>query len=116
VPTVLIVEDDDMLRESVRDLLRDHGFETAEAIHGRAALDYLQTNPPPCVVLLDLMMPVMNGWDFMAAVLRGQPSPIPPIVVTSAMADHAPSGAAAVLRKPFDLDELVEIVRRHCAA
>jgi CheY-like chemotaxis protein len=116
VATVLIVEDDDMLRESVRDLLRDHGFDTVEAINGRAALDYLKANPPPCVVLLDLMMPVMNGWDFMAALLRLQSAPMPPIVVTSAMADRAPSGAAAILRKPFDLDELVDIVRRHCAA
>ena len=111
---LLIVEDDDGLREALREMLEDFGFVVDEAPHGKAALEYLRTNPMPCLVLLDLMMPVMNGWEFMAAVQREPGLPTLRVVVTSAVADSAPTGILAAVKKPFDIDKLVSVVRNYC--
>ncbi len=72
---LLLVEDDETLRESLRETLEDYGFSVDEAEHGRAALEYLRSHASPCLVLLDLMMPVMNGWEFMAACSSSGASP-----------------------------------------
>jgi CheY-like chemotaxis protein len=113
---LLIVEDDDGVRESLRETLEDFGFRVDEARHGKAALEYLRCNPSPCLVLLDLMMPVMNGWEFMAAVQREPDIPTPRVVVVSAVADSAPQGILGRVKKPFDIDGLVSMIRELCPA
>jgi CheY-like chemotaxis protein len=62
---VLIVEDDEAIRETLRELLEFEGFEVATAANGREAVSQLQRTERPCLILLDLMMPVMNGWEFL---------------------------------------------------
>src|SRR5262245_36830107 len=63
--SVLVVEDDDGIRESIVEILRDEGYLVHEASNGREALEQLKDGQRPCVVLLDLMMPVMSGWQFL---------------------------------------------------
>ena len=114
-PCVLIVEDDEMLRRSLRDLLHDEGFAVAEAVNGRAALDYLRQEPAPSVILLDLMMPVMTGREFLEHQLRDAALAKIPVVVLSAV-DEASRAVSAQehLSKPFRIEELLAALSRYC--
>jgi CheY-like chemotaxis protein len=119
---VLVVEDDADVRAAIALFLASHGYEVLEARHGAEALALLRdaaaSGPAVGLVLLDLMMPVMDGWTFRAEQL-GDPAlaSIPVIVVT---ADAAAAGksrqlaAAAFLLKPIDLDDLLDLVRACC--
>ena len=112
---VLVVDDDDGIRSVVVPTLEDEGYETAEATNGAEALAYVRARMP-ALILLDMRMPVMNGWEFAAAYGEIAP-PRAPIVVVTAGRDAAEKardiGAAGYLGKPFDLDQLSEIVARH---
>jgi CheY-like chemotaxis protein len=114
--TVLIVDDDQDLRDMVALCLSTEGFETATAADGEQALARLRRDPTPSVVLLDLRMPVMNGFEVLAAVRRDPALAATPIVVITG--DHASAsravaaGAAGCLVKPIDLDDLLEVARR----
>jgi two-component system, chemotaxis family, chemotaxis protein CheY len=109
---VLVVDDDDSIRQIVRIFLTDEGYEVLAAAHGKAALDVLDDFAPD-LILLDLRMPVMDGWEF-ARCYRERPRPHAPIVAfvaaLNAEQDSAEVGADAVLSKPFDLDELARAV------
>jgi CheY-like chemotaxis protein len=112
---VLLVDDDEDLRDSIAELLRRRGYRVATADDGHAALAIIATTQLPCVVLLDLVMPGMDGWKFLALV-QADPvmSSIPIVIASGHAATHAPTGIAGVLHKPFDLQELYEVVARHC--
>src|SRR5690242_695856 len=86
VREVLVVEDDSDLRESLSQALRDHGFAVTPASNGQQALDLLRSGTRPTVILLDLMMPVLNGWELRDA-LREDPvlSGIPQLVISAYM-------------------------------
>jgi CheY-like chemotaxis protein len=104
---VLLVEDDVGIRSVLAACLREEGYEVAEATNGREGLAHLQ-HWRPDVVVLDLMMPVLDGWGFLAQ-RRVLPSlaAIPVVVMSAALALREPLqqlGAAAILPKPFDLD------------
>lgn len=113
---VLFVDDDPDLREAVHMMLDLAGYEVRCVENGERALDAV-AEKMPAVVLLDMLMPVMNGWDC-AAALRARYGPNVPIVVVTA-AEHARAraaqigGVADVLRKPFDMDDLLGIVARY---
>ncbi len=112
---VLLVDDDADLRDSISDLLRARGYSVVTAADGRAALDAIAHQPRPCVVLLDLVMPGMDGWRFFTVVKADPQLATIPIVIASAhAATHAPSGSDGVLHKPFELSELFAVVARHC--
>jgi CheY-like chemotaxis protein len=115
---VLVVEDDREQRETLCAMLDLEGFGHAEAANGREALDYLNLSPAPCLVLLDLEMPVMNGWDFRVAQLAdARLSRIPVVVVTAndeGLARHFP-GVVGFLWKPLKFERLVAILERSCA-
>ncbi|MCU1281593.1 MAG: response regulator [bacterium] len=116
---VLVVEDDEDIRADLTAILRVKGFDVDEAANGREALAQLQRGARPCVIVLDLMMPVMNGWELRAA-MRGDPAlGAIPVIVVSGKGRIAPDEAqtlapAAVLVKPFELSELLELVARFC--
>jgi CheY-like chemotaxis protein len=113
--TVLVVEDEEELRDSIRDLLEDTGYIVVTACDGQEALDALAGVEYPCVVLLDLLMPRMNGWDFFAA-LRARPNlAAVPVVVYSSAPDSAPQGVTRVLSKPLQPERLLSVVREYCA-
>jgi CheY-like chemotaxis protein len=115
---ILLVEDDAGARDALSDILRDEGFEVATVENGREALDYLQSSPAPCLILLDLVMPVMDGWEFRERQLREPRLSTIPVVVLTATAGQGVAGVATsdILRKPVDFGALLEHVERHCSS
>jgi CheY-like chemotaxis protein len=109
---VLITEDDHEIREALEVLLADVGFRVLTAADGRQALTLLKrlrgTADFPTVMLLDLMMPTMNGWELLLE-LRADPELAAlPVVIVSAFADQAPKeGVRAVLKKPVQVSQLL---------
>jgi two-component system chemotaxis response regulator CheY len=111
---VLVVDDDDAIRLLVIETLRFEGFPVAEAAHGAAAVAAIEA-APPAVVLLDMRMPVLDGWG-VARWLRERGGGVPVVVMTAASdagrwAEEI--AAEGVLSKPFDVDDLVQIVGRY---
>ena len=115
---VLVVDDDRDIRDSLVELLQDQGYRAAGAANGLEALEVLRTSAPlPCVILLDLMMPMMDGWEFREAQLQNPAWTQVPVIVISAYNDleaKAHTLAAEHLRKPLATRTLIEAVRRHC--
>jgi CheY-like chemotaxis protein len=113
---VLLVDDDEGICDFVRMALHDAGFDIATAPNGRAALDLLPSFQPG-LILLDMRMPQMDGWQF-SREYRATPGPHVPIVVVTAARDAAQSAAEvnadAHLAKPFRVADLIQIVRRFC--
>ena len=112
---VLIVEDDPELREALRELLLDQGYEPAEAANGLQAIEYLREGRRPQVIVLDLSMPVVNGWEFRIA-QQANPSfsQIPVVVLTAqddTPAELAWMKAVALLKKPVDVDRFLQALR-----
>jgi two-component system, chemotaxis family, chemotaxis protein CheY len=110
----LVVEDDAVIREMVAELLADEGYRVLTAAHGAAALDILRRDKPD-VILLDMRMPVMDGWTF-AKEYRKAMAPRVPIVVMTAALDALcwaqEIGADGVLPKPFAIEDLLAVVQR----
>jgi CheY-like chemotaxis protein len=116
--TILIVDDDDDVRNAVAEVLEDGNYRALRASNGEAALEQLRTvTPRPCVILLDMMMPVMDGTQFRARQQSDEALRQIPVVVLSAHTDATRSAnmaAVAFLKKPVDLGELLQIVERYC--
>ena len=117
---VLIVEDDADLREMMAQLLLLEGFHVATASNGREALDYLDravNGETPNLILLDLMMPVMDGWEFRRKQQANPRLAQLPVIVLSALDQSraADVKANAFLKKPLDFDRLLQLVRSYAA-
>ena len=111
---VLIVEDDRWIRESLKELLADEGFIVSTAEHGGQALTLLREGLRPTVVLLDLMMPIMDGWQFLEIIRADDDLQLLPVIVVSAAhGKGTPAGATACLDKPVSLDVLLQEVEIH---
>ncbi|MES2261807.1 MAG: response regulator [Pseudomonadota bacterium] len=108
--TILIVDDDADIRAVLSEFLESEGYTIATAANGSDALAYLHQHPRTSVILLDLMMPVMNGYQFIAAQrLDALVSAIPVVVMTARGAiEPGLVGVTRVLPKPMDLDDLLE--------
>lgn len=108
------MEDNPDIRDAVAEILREEGFEVVTASNGREGLGQLAQMMRPCLILLDMNMPVMDGREFMDWV-RGDPE-LRSCTVLIVTADKIapPLGAAAYLRKPFDIGELLGAVERYC--
>ena len=115
---VLVVEDDPTIREVLVEVLAEHGYDAIGASNGREALDTLTASSDrPCVILLDLMMPVMDGRSFREQQLQSPDLSTIPVIVISAHLDHTVANdlnAAAYLRKPVKLAEVLRSVRTYC--
>jgi CheY-like chemotaxis protein len=114
--TVLVIEDEDQARELLVEILNLEGFKAVGFSNGAEALNYLRNSAPPCLIVLDILMPVMNGRQFRAAMLE-QPrlAKIPVIVVTALeVAAARDLNAVYVLRKPVDIEVLLNAVRAYC--
>ena len=107
---ILVVDDDAAIREALRDALSDEGYDVVMAADGREAL--AQMSPRPALILVDLMMPELDGWELIDELQRTAPLADIPVCVLSAIATHAPPKASAVLRKPVKLDELLATIER----
>ena len=114
-PAILIVDDDTDLREVLGELLSDEGYATQLCANGRVALDLLRSGTRPRLILLDLMMPEMDGWAFRQAQLQDAQLREIPVVVMSASrgVDDAVLGGAEILQKPLGLQEILGAVERN---
>lgn len=116
---ILIVEDDLDLREALSEVLRDEGYSVAMAADGREALDHLRRQSRPSLILLDLTMPVMNGWQFRAEQRQDPALSGIPVVVLSAGDYRAEQmrqlGVTDYIRKPIELKHLLRTIERYCS-
>jgi CheY-like chemotaxis protein len=115
---VLLVEDDPDIRESMRIVLEDVGYVVMTAANGKEALEWLERQTEPCLILLDLMMPVMSGGEFLAFVRKQQNLAGIPVVVVSAWPGEAARlrhQAQGFVRKPLALDSLLNTVAKFCS-
>jgi CheY-like chemotaxis protein len=117
-PNVLIVEDHSDVRRTLAELLQEVGYAVTSAADGQEALDRLRTTPLPNLILLDLLMPVMDGWEFRRR-QREDPAiaAIPIVVISGGETSPHSSGfvdAASYLLKPIDVDVLLSTIGRLC--
>ncbi len=113
---ILVVEDNDDVREMMAVTLELEGHQVSTAANGRDALEQLRTGEKPCVILLDLMMPVMNGWEFRRELERDPALADVPVVVISAATGELVRNtrADAFIPKPIDMDHLLDVVCDLC--
>lgn len=112
---ILVVEDDEGILSTLELVLVEEGYRVVTAADGAAALDIVERQKP-ALILLDMKMPVMDGWAF-ARAYRDKPEPRAPVLVVTAARDAAQRakevGADGYLPKPFDIDDLIELVGRY---
>ena len=113
--TILVVEDNDDVRDMMTVTLELEGHEVYTAANGRQALAQLENGVRPCVILLDLMMPVMNGWEFRSALQRDPRfRDIPIVVISAAGAEIISQATDPFIPKPIDVDTLLDVVCDYC--
>lgn len=109
--TIMIIEDDSAIRDSLRELLESEGYNVILAEHGQVALTHLEKDLKLDAILLDLSMPIMDGKTFLREIVRLFPSlgKLPIIIMTAAGPGEIPRDHAKerILRKPLDVDELI---------
>jgi CheY-like chemotaxis protein len=118
-PLVFVVDDDDDTRSCVCSVLEEEGYGVACAKNGQDALEQLKRISRPNLVLLDLMMPVMSGWDVLDELRKNPALAALPVVVFTAAGESGVNDRGLqkpVLRKPIDLDLLLEMVNKICEA
>jgi CheY-like chemotaxis protein len=117
--TILVVDDDSALRNTLIEILEEEGYRASSASNGQEALEFLRRQgPPPSLILLDMMMPVMDGWAFREEQRNDQTLSGIPVVIFSAQGNvsemAASVSASGYLKKPLLLKELLEVVGRYC--
>jgi len=113
--TILVVDDDQGAMEALSDILEYEGYHVERAQNGRQALEHLQTTRPcPDLIVLDLLMPVMDGWEFRMRQKEDPELAGVPVLVVTAIGATAGFDAVSVLRKPVDVDALLRTVARYC--
>jgi len=114
--SILVVEDDEDIAWILRELLASEGYDVVVASNGKQALELLPKMQAPCLVLLDLMMPVMNGWEFLRAKVQDARIAPLPVVVVTAYDDQsaAQDDVKQIIRKPIEMDTLLKVVREYC--
>ena len=116
--SILIVEDDPDIRSTLQEILSIEGYSASVASNGRDAVSLLKEMRRPCLILLDLMMPVMNGWEVLKELQEDVFLATIPVVVISAASNgkSRPAGAVGYIKKPVDLDSLLRIIKKHCGS
>jgi len=116
--TILLAEDNSDTRDAIAQVLVVEGYTVVTAVHGRQALEHLQGGLRPALILLDLMMPVMDGWEFRRMQLSEPALAAIPVVLISAHDEVARAGdtlrAAGVVRKPVDIEEMLRTIEALC--
>jgi CheY-like chemotaxis protein len=114
---VAIIEDDSEFRNMLRELLEEEQYRVVAVSNGAEALEVLRGETVPSVILLDVSMPVMDGFDFLR--FRNEDprlATVPVVLVTNARPHERPTiGVSDVVRKPIDIDEILFAIKRHCA-
>jgi CheY-like chemotaxis protein len=105
---ILVVEDNPIASRQFAAVLAGQGYDVVAVGDGQEALDFLAANPPPDLILLDMLMPVLDGWQFLGL----RPQPQVPVIVASSTSPPEREGCAGFLRKPIESEELLAEVRR----
>jgi CheY-like chemotaxis protein len=116
--TILVVDDHQAVRESLQELLRAEGYLVVTAADGREALAILYRGLRPCLIIMDLMMPVMNGFEFREQQLRHPDLSRIPFIAYSAVVDTKNThhlNADAYFEKPTDPQQVLSVIRQFCA-
>jgi CheY-like chemotaxis protein len=118
--TILIAEDDRITREWMAFVLQAEGYRVVLAANGQVALDQLRLGPRPDLIVLDMLMPVLDGWHFLAQLKRQTPQPsIPIMIVTASILTPAwaqAQGCSGFVKKPLEADRFLVEIRRCLAA
>lgn len=114
--SVLLVEDDHDIRVAVRSILEEEGYEVFTAAHGREAIALLNraTTTLPRLVLIDLKMPVMDGWELISLLKDDPRLSALPLVVLTGLDQQPPGPITAFLRKPLEQNSLLAMARHYC--
>ena len=112
---ILLVEDDSDLREATAGALEDSGYRVATAVNGLEGLEWLrEAEHPPSLILLDLMMPIMDGWQFRIEQRKDPALATIPVVILSAMVNASTLDGDEAMQKPVKLKSLLALVARYC--
>jgi CheY-like chemotaxis protein len=113
---ILVVEDDDAIRSAVVDLLALEGYEAVPAHHGKEALELLkERREDPCLILTDLMMPELDGWELIRLLEKQDIIiTIPVVVMTAGLTGRLP--VKRVIKKPFNLETILALVKEYCGS
>ncbi len=110
---ILVVDDDHDVRMALSEALEDEGYDVESAGNGKVALDLLENKVVPNLIVLDLMMPILNGKDMLFMLRQNEKyHNIPVLVISAGIVDSTISGAQAILRKPVDLNVILETVKK----
>jgi CheY-like chemotaxis protein len=116
LPKLLLVEDNAATREALQSFLKNAGYQVAVAANGQKALEYLAREPHPDLILLDMLMPVMDGWAFLEQLDRLNPPPAAPLIITTSGITTREwalaHGAAGFVQKPIDPGQLLAEIKR----
>lgn len=113
--TIMVIEDEKEIRSTLQEFLEFEGYDVLTAENGQAALDLLPTSATPSLILLDMKMPIMNGWQFAAEYLKSYKQTSPIVVITAAAdAEQRARDINAVgwISKPFNLDLLLDKIKQ----
>jgi DNA-binding response OmpR family regulator len=112
-PSVLVVDDDSAILDALESVLGDAGYDVICARNGDEGLRYLRNSPPPQAIVLDLFMPLTNGWEFVEEVRKSARTAGIPIIMVTAVEPHwgYPVPRDRVLRKPFRTESLLNLLR-----
>ncbi|MGZ3694720.1 MAG: response regulator [Bdellovibrionota bacterium] len=117
---ILVIEDNEDIREAITSVLSDEGYDTDFAVDGRAGLEKLRKYTDPTLVLVDLMMPSMNGWEFLdeqkkiTNPLGHKFVTVSAVAATQSMEDPTPLDTDGAIKKPIRLEELWATVTKYC--
>lgn len=113
---LMIVDDEESIRLLLEEFLLMEGYSTISAANGKEALELLNKGSRPCLILLDMMMPVMNGRDFLDALLDDVQLSSIPVLFVSAFENIDTRGAIGVLKKPVDINKLLAYLAQYCSS
>ncbi len=116
---ILIIEDNVITREGLAVVLQREGYTVAGVGNGQEALGFLRNSPAPNLVPLDMMLPVLDGWSFLAHYKQNTALTAIPVLILTALSVASPEwalslGAVGVLRKPIDVEPLLKAIQRYC--
>jgi CheY-like chemotaxis protein len=112
---ILIVEDEEDIRENLKMLLELEGYKVSTAVNGEDGMRVLRTMERPCLILLDLLMPVMNGMEFLKEKMQEDKIAQIPVCIVSGVAEKPDmKGASGFVKKPIDLEILLKFVKNYC--
>jgi CheY-like chemotaxis protein len=109
---LLVVEDDEGARAALGDILDLEGYDVALSANGQEALEYLRSEPLPDLIILDLQMPVMNGWQFRREQTRDARFAMVPVIVITAFQSAGDIDVTEIVHKPIDIQRLLAIIRQ----